>query len=123
MRFWPTTSAVVLTAPEAPMHTNPFHTSRHLLQRLAAPAVFYLCYVVGIYYLYAVQGLKSIDLTMAIAYLRDLALDLYIISESMEAFVPYTTLPFIFHRLTNAICEAYMDAKLPTMNSKLPTGA
>ena len=49
------------------MHTNPIHTSRHLLSRLVVPAVVYVVYVVVIYYLHEERGFSRLDLTMAIS--------------------------------------------------------
>ena len=49
------------------MHTNPIHTSRHLLKRLSIPALLYLAYVGGIYYLHEFRRLEHLDLTMAIS--------------------------------------------------------
>lgn len=49
------------------MHTDPFHTSRHLLSRLILPSMVYLAYVSGVYYVHAFMGFGQIDLTMAIS--------------------------------------------------------
>jgi putative membrane protein len=49
------------------VHTSPTHTSRHLLKRLAPPALVYVLYVAGIYYLHEERGLGGLDLTMAIS--------------------------------------------------------
>jgi putative membrane protein len=53
--------------PRPRVHTNSTHTSRHLLRRLRTPALFYVLYVGGIYYLHEQLKFTVLDLTMAIS--------------------------------------------------------
>ncbi len=49
------------------MHTNPLHTSTHLLRQLRLPALVYVLFVAGVHYLYEYAGFTHIDLTMSIS--------------------------------------------------------